>query len=66
MGYASAKARVYACGSLIIWTLKDLDLSKGIVISPKNIDKGKRIEIDKSVYKPIVQGIVITNHGGRK
>ncbi len=51
---------------MVLWTLKDLDLSKGINNSPKMKDKGKWIGIDKSAYKPIAQGIVITNYGGRK
>lgn len=132
-GYTATKPEVYAYGSLILWTLKDLDLSKGVntfsdnqvrkvaianpknapygiaaisvlnhykiyekvkpklvygesisqanlyvayktadagltaksvVLSPKMKGKGKWIEIDKSAYKPIAQGIVITNHGG--
>ncbi|MFQ5965900.1 MAG: molybdate ABC transporter substrate-binding protein [Candidatus Scalinduaceae bacterium] len=132
-GYVTTKPKVYAYGSLVLWTLKDLDLSKGIdtltdskvqkvaianpknapygiaaintlnyykiykkvkrklvygesisqtnlyvasetadagltaksvVLSPKMKGKGKWIEIDKSAYKPIAQGIVITNHGG--
>lgn len=131
-GYAATKPKVYAYGSLVLWTFKDLDLSKGInmlsdnkvrkvaianpknapygiaaintlnyykiyekvkpklvygesisqtnlyvasetadagltaksvVLSPKMKGKGKWIEIDKSAYKPIAQGIVITNHG---
>ncbi len=131
-GHTTTKPKVYAYGSLVLWTLKDLDLSKGInalsdkkvqkiaianpknapygiaainalnyykiykkikpklvygesisqtnlyvasetadacltaksvVLSPKMKGKGKWIEIDKSAYKPIAQGIVITNHG---
>ncbi len=131
-GYTTTKPKVYAYGSLVLWTLKDLDFSKGInmltdnkvrkvaianpknapygitavsalnyykiyekvklklvygesisqtnlyvasetadagltaksvVLSPKMKGKGKWIEIDKSAYKPIAQGIVITNHG---
>lgn len=132
-GHTTTKPKVYAYGSLVLWTLKDLDLSKGInalsdkkvqkiaianpknapygiaaisvlnyykiyekvkpnlvygesisqtnlyvasetadagltsksvVLSPKMKGKGKWIEIDKSAYKPIAQGIVITAHGG--
>jgi molybdate transport system substrate-binding protein len=31
-GFAAAKPRVYACGALVLWTMKDADLSRGIKI----------------------------------
>jgi len=39
-GHTTTKPKVYAYGSLVLWTLKDLDLSKGInALSDKKVQK---------------------------
>ncbi|HIE35395.1 MAG TPA: molybdate ABC transporter substrate-binding protein [Campylobacterales bacterium] len=130
-GFAKTKPKVYAKGSLILWSLKDIDLknwqnslindakniaipnpkiapygkaaiealekegifkkvkkkiiytqsvsqanqyitsmvvdigfsSKSVVLSPNLRKKGKWIEIDKRLYNPINQGVIITKYG---
>ena len=129
-GYAATKPKIYAKGSLVLWTLKDFDLNrwedslkiaksialpnpknapygkaammvlkkknllkdikeklifgesvsqtnqyivskiadigfsaKSVVVSPKMKNIGKHIEIDKSLYEPIEQGVVVTKYG---
>ncbi|WP_187647552.1 molybdate ABC transporter substrate-binding protein [Nitrosophilus labii] len=133
-GYAATKPKVYAKGSLVLWTMKGVDLkdwenslikeakkiavanpknapygkaamevlkrkgvfdkvkkklifgdsvsqtnqyiaskiadagfsAKAVVLSPKMRGKGEWIEMDKTLYEPIKQGVIVTKQGYKK
>ncbi len=133
-GYAATKPKLYAKGTLVLWTMKGIDLkdwekslikeakkialanpknapygkaaievlkrkgvfdkvkkklifgdsvsqtnqyiaskiadagfsAKAVVLSPKMRGKGEWIEMDKTLYEPIKQGVIVTKHGYKK
>lgn len=58
-GYAASRSRVYASGRMVMWTLRDLDLSKGLELlkdpTVKSIGLG---DLKLTVYGPAAREIL--------